>query len=93
MSSGKKGVKVLKIVRSDERLDCQLRKCQLSIELLNTYLRDNVTSNFLSFRVTNRILKDSVTYSTYQQLHFSQEIVPKKRHLHQVMLECNSISK
>ena len=62
------GDKALKNVRKFERLDCQVRKCQLDIEFLNTCHKYNVIPNFLRFHVTNKTLKDSLTYSRCQQL-------------------------
>ena len=57
------GYKALNNVRKLERLDYQVRKCQLDIEYLNTGHKYNVILNFLRFRVTNKILKGSLTYS------------------------------
>ena len=54
-----------------ERLDYQIRKCQVDIEFLNTCHKCNVIPNFLQFRVTNKTLKDSLTYSRCQQLLLS----------------------
>ena len=42
--------KPLKNVRKFERLDYQVRKCQLDIEFLNTCHKYNVIPNFLQFR-------------------------------------------
>ena len=61
------GDKVLRNVRKFERLDYQVRKCKLDIEFLNTCHKYNVIPNFLPFRVTNKTLKDSLTYSRCQQ--------------------------
>ena len=55
------GDKTLKNVRKFERLDYQVRKCQLDIEFLNTCHKYNVIPNFLRFCVTNKALKDSLT--------------------------------
>ena len=73
--------KALKNVRKFERLDYQVRKCQLDIELLNTCHRYNVILNFLRFRVTNKTLKDSLSYSRCPQLLLNEEIQCQKRRL------------
>ena len=75
------GDKALKNVKKFERLDYQVRKCQLDIEFLNTCHKYNVIPNFLRFHVTNKTLKDSLTYSRCQQLLLNEEIRCKKRHL------------
>ena len=68
------GDRALKNVRKFERLDYQVRKCQLDIEFLNTCHKYNVIPNFIQFRVTNKTLKDSLTYPRCQQLLLSEEI-------------------
>ena len=68
------GNRALKNVRKFERLDYQVRKCQLDIEFLNTCHKYNVIPNFLRFRVTNKTLKDSQSYSRCQQLLLNEEI-------------------
>ena len=83
--------KALKNVRKFERLDYQIRKCQLDVEFLNTCLKYNVIANFLQFRVTNETLKDSLTYSRCQQSLLNEEIRCKKRLLHQLMFEDDRI--
>ena len=85
------GDKALKNVRKFERLDYQIRKCQLDVEFLNTCLKYNVIANFLQFRVTNETLKDSLTYSRCQQSLLNEEIRCKKRLLHQLMFEDDRI--
>ena len=75
------GDKALKNVKKFERLDYQVRKCQLDIEFLNTCHKYNVIPNFLRFHVTNKTLKDSLTYSRCQQLLLNEKIRCKKRHL------------
>ena len=81
----------LKNVRKFERLDCHVKKCQMDIEFLNTGHRYNVILNFLRFRVTNKTLKDSLTYSRCQQLLLNEEIRRKKRRLPQLVFEYNGI--
>ena len=66
--------KALKNVKKFERLDHQVRKCQLDIEFLNTCHKYNVIPNFLQFRVTNKTLKDSKSYSRCQGLLLNEEI-------------------
>ena len=83
--------KALKNVRKFERLDYQVRKCQLDIEFLNTCHKYNVIPNFLRFHVTNKTLKDSLTYSRCQQLLLNEEIRCKKRRLRQLMFEYDRI--
>ena len=85
------GDRALKNVRMFERLDYQVRKCQLDIGFLNTYYKYNVIPNFLRFRVTNKTLKDSLTYSRRQQLLLSEEIRCKERGLRQLMFEYDRI--
>ena len=68
------GNRALKNVRKFERLDYQVRKCQLDIEFLNICHKYNVLANFLQFCVTNKTLKDSETYSRCQQLLLNEEI-------------------
>ena len=85
------GDKTLKNVRKFERLDYQVRKCQLDIEFLNTCHKYNVIPNFLRFRVTNKTLKDSLSYSRCQQLLLNEEIRCKKRRLRQLMFEYDRI--
>ena len=82
------GDKALKNVRKFERLDYQVRKCQLDIEFLNTCHKYIVIPNFLRFRVTNKTLKD---YSRCQQLLLNEEIRCKKRSLRQLMFEYDRI--
>ena len=65
------GDKALKNVRKFERLDYQVRKCQLHIVILN----------FLRFRATNKTLKDSLSYSRCPQLLLNEEIQCQKRRL------------
>ena len=62
------GDRPLKNLGKSERLDYQIRKCQLDIEFLNTCFKYNAIPNFLWFGVTNKTLKDSLTYSRPQQL-------------------------
>ena len=81
----------LKNVRKFERFDCQVRKRQLDIEFLNTCHRYNVIPNFLRFHITNKTLKDSLTYSRCQQLLLNEEIRCKKRRLRQLMFEYDRI--
>ena len=83
--------KAFKNVRKFERLDYQVRKCQLDIEFLNTCHKYNVIPNFLRFRVTNKTLKDSLSYSRCQQLLLNEEIRCKKRRLRQLMFEYDRI--
>ena len=85
------GDKALKNVRRFEKLDYQVRKCQLDIEFLNTCHKYNVIPNFLRFHVTNKTLKDSLTYSRCQQLLLNEEIRCKKRRLRQLMFEYDRI--
>ena len=85
------GDRALKNGRMFERLDYQVRKCQLDIGFLNTYYKYNVIPNFLRFRVTNKTLKDSLTYSRRQQLLLSEEIRCKERGLRQLMFEYDRI--
>ena len=85
------GYKALKNVKKFERLDCQVRKCQLDIEFLNTCHTYNVIQNFLRFHGTNKTLKDSLTYSRCQQLLLNEEIRCKNRHLCQLMSEYDRI--
>ena len=68
------GGKAFKNVRKFERLDYQVRKCQLDIEFMNTCHKYSVIPNFLQFRVTNKTLKDSLSYSRCQQLLLNEEI-------------------
>ena len=63
----------------------------MDIEFLNTGHRYNVILNFLRFRVTNKTLKDSLTYSRCQQLLLNEEIRWKKRRLPQLMFEYDGI--
>ena len=63
----------------------------MDIEFLNTGHRYNVILNFLRFRVTNKTLKDSLTYSRCQQLLLNEEIRCKKRRLPQLMFEYDGI--
>ena len=83
--------KALKNVRKFERLDYQVRKCQLGIEFSSTCHEYNVIPNFLRFRVTNKTLKDSLSYSRCQQLLLNEEIRYKKRRLRQLMFEYGRI--
>ena len=85
------GDKTLKNVRKFEKLDYQVRKCQLDVEFLNTCHKYNVIPNFLQFRVTKKTLKVSVTYSRCQQLVLNEEIRCKKRRLGQLMFEYDHI--
>ena len=83
--------KVLKNVRKFERLDYQVRKCQLDIEFLNTCHKYNVIPNFLPFCITNKTLKDSLTYSRCQQILLNEQFRCKKRRLPQLMFENDRI--
>ena len=85
------GDKALKNVRKFERLHCQVRKCQLDIAFLNTCHKYNPIPNFLRFCVTNKTLKDSLTYSRYQQLLLHEEIRCKKRRFSELMFEYDRI--
>ena len=85
------GNKALKNVRKFERLDYQVRKCQMDIKFLNTCHKYNVIPNFLRILVTNKTLKDSQFYSRCQQLVINDEIRCKKRRLRQLMLEYDRI--
>ena len=79
------GDRALRNVRKFQRLDYQVRKCQVDIEFLNTCYKHNDIPNFLQFRLTNKTLKDSLTYSICQQLLLSEEIRCKKRCLRQCL--------
>ena len=68
------GDKVLKNVKKFERLDYQVRKCQLDIEFVNICHKCNVIPNFLRFHVIYKTLKDSQSYSRSQQLLLNEEI-------------------
>ena len=83
--------KALKNVRKFERLDYQVRKCKLDIEFLNICHKYNVIPNFVRFRVTNKTLEDSQTYSRCQQLLLNEEFRCKKRRLRQLMFEYDRI--
>ena len=83
--------KALKNVRKFERLDYQVRKCQLNVDFLNTCHNYNVIPNFLQFPVINETLKDSLTYSRCQQWLLNEEVPCKKRLLHQLMFEDDRI--
>ena len=72
------GGRALKNVKKFERLDYQVRKCQLDVEFFNTCYKYNVIRNFLQWRVTNKTLKDSLTYSRCQQLLLNEEIRYKR---------------
>ena len=85
------GDKALKNIRKFERLDYQVRKCQLDVEFLYTCHKYIVIPNFIRFRVTNKTLKDSQTSSKCQQLLFNEEIRCKKRPLGKLMFEYNCI--
>ena len=85
------GDKALKNVRKFERLDFQVWKCQLDIEILNKCHKYNVIPNFLPFRVTDKTLKDSQFSSRCQQLLLNEEIRCKKRRLRQLIFEYDLI--
>ena len=85
------GDKALKNVGRFEKLDYQVRKCQLDIEFLNTCHKYNVIPNFLPFRITNKTLKDSLTYSRCQQILLNEQFRCKKRRLPQLMFENDRI--
>ena len=59
----------------------------MSTEFLNTCHKYNVVPNFLRFPVTNKTLKDSLSYSRCQKLLLNEEIRCKERRLRQVMFE------
>ena len=61
------GHKTLKTVTKFEKLGYQVKKCQLDIEFLNTCQKYNVIPNFLRFPVTNKTLKDSLSYLRCKQ--------------------------
>ena len=73
------GGEILKDVRKFERLDYQVKQCQLDVEFLYTCHKYNIIPNFLRFHVTNKTLKDSLAYSTCQQLLLSEKNRCKKR--------------
>ena len=62
------GDKSLKKVKKFERLDDQVKKYQLDIEFVKTCHKYNVFPNFLRIRITNKTLKDSLTYRVCQQI-------------------------
>ena len=85
------GGEILKDIRKFERLDYQVKQCQLDIEFLYTCHKYNIIPNFLRFHVTNKTLKDSLAYSTCQQLLLSEKNRCKKRSLCQLMFEYDVI--
>ena len=76
------GDKALKNVRK-----IRLSGQKMSTEFLNTCHKYNVVPNCLRFPVTNKTLKDSLSYSRCQKLLLNEEIQCKKRRLRQVMFE------
>ena len=63
----------------------------MDIEFLNTCHKFNVIPNFLRFRVTNKTLKGSLSYSRCQQLLLNEEIRCKKRRFRRLMFEYDRI--
>ena len=60
---------------------------------MNICHKCNVIPNFLQIRVTNKTLKDSLTYSRCQHLLLSKEIRCKKRGLRQLMFKYYRITR
>ena len=69
---------VLKKIRRLEKLDFQLRKCDLDVEFLQTCLDNNLIPKFVRFKVTNSALKSSKAYRDCQLRLLKQELTNKK---------------
>ena len=75
------GDDVVKLVRNFEKLDFKYRKVLLDLDFLDTCVKNNVTPNFVQFRVANKDLRNSATYKRCQSKLLKEEINNKKRRL------------
>ena len=75
---GRYGKDTLAKIRSLEKLDFKLRKCDLDIEFLQICLENSLVPNFLKFKVTNTALKSSKAYRDCQSKLLKQELSNKR---------------
>ena len=75
------GDKVLIEVRQFEKLDYKLRKVQLYLDFLCKCKESDAIPKFLSFRLPNKKLQDSLTCKNCQRNFLITEISLKKSHL------------
>ena len=71
------GDDVLAKVRRLEKLDYKSRKFELDVEFLQICLDNNLTPNFVRFKVTNSSLKTSKAYRECQVKLLKQELANK----------------
>ena len=71
------GKDTLAKIRSLEKVDFKLRKCDLDIEFLQICLENSLVPNFLKFKVTNTALKSSKAYRDCQVKLLKQELSNK----------------
>lgn len=69
---------ILTKIRRLEKLDFKLRKFDLDVEFLHICLENNLTPNFLKFKVTNSALRSSKAYKECQLKLLRQEVSNKK---------------
>ena len=82
---------ILKTICKFEKVDYKLRKAKLDINSLIKCQQENVTPNFLKFRLANKDLQNSVTYVRCQQNLLQTEINNKKSRLRTLQNEFNCL--
>ena len=75
---GRYNENVLSKIRRLEKLDFKLRKCNLDIEFLTICIENNLVPNFVKFKVTNSVLKNSKAYRDCQSKLLKQELSNKR---------------
>ena len=83
--------KILKTIRNFKKVDYKFGKAKLDIDFLIKCQRENVIPNFLQFRLTNKDLRNSVTYIKCQQNLLQTEIKNKKSHQRTLQNEFNRL--
>ena len=73
------GNDTVKLVRQFEKIDYKHRKILLDLNFLKNCYKNNVTSKFLQFQLTNMDRRGSSTKRQCQQKRLKQEIINKKR--------------
>ena len=82
---------ILKTIRNFKKVDYKFGKAKLDIDFLIKCQRENVIPNFLQFRLTNKDLRNSVTYIKCQQNLLQTEIKNKKSHQRTLQNEFNRL--
>ena len=84
---------IVKELRKFEKLDYKIRKNETDLEFLNSCIENDVTPKFLSFKLPNNNLRNSITYKECQLQLLNQEIKDKKTIISRQKKEFDKIKK